>query len=402
MAGKVGRVERSLLRGGPAARVPEAFDGGRLSLSKQSAAVLAMLLAPALAWAQHEHHEDAAPAKESSEAAASPTPAGTVTSSSGEATGTEEEKEQAGGFHVGLDLDHSLGSGTFVDTRYYAALNGGLSVGPSYGFKVKDVRLSASAKAGLGWEYTLPDNETGKRVAYSDIKVGLAAPAAFKNKWSGITASPSFGLTIPITPESRVATTITSLSLGVGLSRSFFEKLKATYRLTGGRSFHVNNQVMLPASTERDSMGNLFRVCRTNANFCDSTGNNKAWSLVNFIDLGYRPTDKLAFSLSFMLSSGWKEAGDVGGPDYKPKALDVNGNPVARDGMVVGNRMAGSLGASYALTDSFEVSLGLSNGGAAGGPTLTNDNKNIRFPFFDFLSPANSLTEVSLTLSASI
>lgn len=362
--------------------------------------VLAVLVAPVMALAQHNH--GGAAAMGSGPASAG----GSSSSASGNSSGSKpsgtvltslppDALEEMQGLHVGVDLDHSLGSGTFVDS-IYSSFVGALGVGASYSFKVKELKLNASARESLSYEYTLPDNETGKRFNYSDLRLGLAAPGLYKEKNTGIGLSVNFGASVPLSPESRLATTITNLSLGFGFSRTFFDNLDVSYRIAGGRSLHVNNQMMTPADTTRDALGNLIYVCRTDEAYCGSMGNNSAWSLSHSVEVGYRPTERLSFSLGFTLSSGWKEPGDVGGTQFNSQALDSNGNPVVKNGMVVVNRMSGSVGASYGITDNMGLSLSLANA----GPTLTKDGKNVRFPFFDFLGPADSLTNFSLALSA--
>jgi hypothetical protein len=363
--------------------------------------VLAVLVAPAMALAQH-NHGGAAPMGSGPASAGGSTSSPSAGSNPSRPSGAvltslpPDALDEMQGLHVGVGLDHSLGQGTFVDTRYYASLVGALEANVGYSFKVKDLKLNASASESISWEYTLPDNETGKRFNYSDLRVGISAPGIYKESNSGIGLTVNFGASVPLSPESRLATTITNLSLGFAFSRTLFDVLDLSYRIGGGRHLHVNNQMMTPADTSRDALGNLIFVCRTDEAYCGSMGNNSAWSLSHSVSVGYRPTERLSFSLGFNLSSGWKEAGDIGGTQYNSQALDSNGNPVVKNGMVVSNRMSGSVGASYSLTDNMALSLSMANA----GPTLTKDGKNVRFPFYDFLSTADSLTQFSLSLSA--
>lgn len=372
--------------------------------------ILAVCLAPALALGEPEVAPalvaDEAPAADAAAAPAPATPAPTPAAAPEPvqtspaavevvSQTSEEEQEEKSGFRIGVSLDHSMGQGTLVAPEYSSYVAGALVIAPSYGFNVRDFKLSASARASVGWEYTLPDSATGRRITYSDIRLGLAAPALYKESFTGISVSPSIGLSVPISLESLHASTITVVSANVGLSRAF-GNLSLKYRLGASRGIHGSGQRLESRSNARDPFGNLIFLCRTDEEFCGTTGNNTAWSLSNSLGADYQVTEKLSVSASLGVSNSWKYAVVDEADEFTPKALDSNGNPVAHAGMGRGDRLSGSLGVSYAITDRYSVSAGM----GTEGPPKTKDNKNFRFPFFDFVSGPDNLTSYSVTFSA--
>jgi len=60
--------------------------------------------------------------------------------------------------------------------------------------------------------------------------------------------------------------------------------------------------------------------------------------------------------------------------------------------------VSGSVGFNYNLTDVFSISFTLSND----GPPKTFDNKALRNPFLDLVSPANNFTNYTLSLYATL
>jgi hypothetical protein len=64
---------------------------------------------------------------------------------------------------------------------------------------------------------------------------------------------------------------------------------------------------------------------------------------------------------------------------------DADGTPVV-DGTGAFDGTSGSIELGYAVAEQLRVALGV----ASAQPALTADNSALRFPFFDFLSPANN------------
>ncbi|MFZ5472177.1 MAG: hypothetical protein ACOZIN_22325 [Myxococcota bacterium] len=369
-------------------------------MKKLTAAVLVMLSWPALVWAHEGPMPAAAPVSAAADSAKAPEvekgEEAPVAVSAVASKDKDDKEDDSKPFRMSVALDHSVGQGTFVNSDYYAQVGGALVVGPSYSFKVRDYKLSASARASLSWEYSLPDNLNGRRIDYSDIRLGLKAPGLFTEKVTDISLGASFGALIPIHPKTWQASTITTLSANVDLSKKV-NKFKFGLSLGMGRGIHGNAQKLVSHSDARDEQGNLLLLCRTDEEFCGTLGTNTAWSLSSNLSASYQANDKLSFSAGFRLGTSFKYAIVSEVDEFTPKAVDSNGNPVATTGMARSDNMIGSLGASYAVNDVFEVSAGMQTE----GPPKTMDNKNFRFPWFDFVSGADNLTAYSVAVTAS-
>lgn len=334
-------------------------------------------------------------ASPSAPAAASAPGSSSTVSKPGIGARSAEERAEFSGFRLAGELDHTVGQGTFVNPAYYALATGTLALVPSYAFKLRSVKLSASASLSLSWEYSLPDNLNGRRVDYSDLRFSLAAPVLYKEKWTGITVSPSIGATVPISLSSWNASTLTVLSGTLALARSF-SRFDVGYRFAIARGFHGNPLIAQRASDATDAQGNRLCLFRPGETLCTPFGTNTQLSLSNRLEASYQATQKLSVGLGLGLLNAFRypiseEAVDA----YTPRTVDSNGALVARQ---VGryDRLSASLSASYTLTDQ----LSLSGGVSTDGPPKTKDGQRFRFPFYDFVSPADNLTTFSVTLSA--
>ncbi|MFT3839487.1 MAG: hypothetical protein QM723_21065 [Myxococcaceae bacterium] len=316
---------------------------------------------------------------------------------------TVEDAKELTGFQIGADLDHWLGTGTFVNPDLYSSLTLAITASPAYSFKIGDVKLRATGLFRLLYEYTLPDNETGRRITPWDIRLGLSAPAVVKEKVTGISLSPSIGLSIPTTPESWQAGLITSLSAGVSLSRSglFGGKLDLAASFSGSHGFFTSPQNNNKASGQQTTVVNNVVVqptvlCRTGESICNSVGMNTEWTVTTGGSINFHATDRLIVSLAYSYIHYWKYG--VGVDQYSPQVTDSNGNQVAA-GTGQADRTFGVIGVGYDLSEHYNVSVSASTiqtprtmgaGGQAG---------SFKFPFWS-TTPADNNTSLNFTLSA--
>lgn len=313
---------------------------------------------------------------------------------------TPEQLASETGFHMGVGLDNSVGQGTFVNPAYYAYVGSRLELAPSYSFTLLGKKLAASAGAGIGWEFTPPDNDNARRYSWSDLRLGISAPAIYKEKFTGVSISPSLGYSIPLTLESWTAGSLGNLSLSASLSRTFIEKLHTRLGFSVVKGFFGQpySGISSAYASQRDAAGNLIYICRENAAYCAAAGNNTQWRIGANAGVSYNFSDRLSASVSYGISKGYKTAATDVVDEYTPKAVDSNGNPVAKVGMGQSDNQSGSIGVDYSITDIFSVSANLGNA----GPIKTKDNKAFRFPFFNFLGPADGTTQFSVGVSASL
>lgn len=308
---------------------------------------------------------------------------------------TPEEQANQSGFQFIVALDHYLGAGTFVDASKYSYLAGFLTVIPQYLFGIGKQRLVASATVRMAYEYTMPDVETGRKASFYDTRLGLSAPAVFRDKaFTGIAFSPNIGLTIPTSPESWNAGMITALSAGVTASRSV---KTVDFRLAAGasRSFYASSQNGVKASVARDENGNLYVVCRSGEPVCGFSNMNPTWSWNIGGQVQWRATGNLLFYVGYTYISSYRSAATNTSDQFTPKAVDENGNQVADVGMGHTDRTSAYFGASYQLNEHYSIDLGVSNIQTPLTPT-----GQVRFPFLSFGTWADNATSLYFTLTA--
>lgn len=367
------------------------------------AAVFAVTLTPALVFAQVETTPPAstttAPAAPATPAPAASTPtapaarpAAAIGGAAAAADGTELAAQS--GFGMGVSLDHSVGQGTFENAQYFAFVGGSLVLAPRYGFSVGGVKLGASANASVSYEYTPPDNAVGRRYNWSDIGLGLSAPAIWKDeKFTGIVVTPRIGLTLPVSIGSLFRGTITNLSGGIGLGRAF-GRFNLGASVGVGRTFYgeVTRNITDAESKLRDQQQNVIFICRTDSTNCGLRGVPTLWSLSGGLHASYSPIDRLSFGLGLNMSKGFKYYQGV--DEFSSKAQTSNGPAVRGQGTA--DNMVGSLSASYQLTDA----LGISASMGTAQPPRSADNRRFRFPFYAFEGQENGYTSYSVALSA--
>lgn len=319
---------------------------------------------------------------------------------------TPEEQAAQSGFQFSIVLDHYVGMGTFVDPHYYAYLSALLTIAPQYIFSIGKQKLVASLTVRGTYEYTLPDNETGRRWGLYDSRLGLSAPALFKERLTGIAFSPNVGLVIPTSPESWNAGYITSLSVGLGASKSI-STVDFRASIGGSRAFYGQPASGLrnpnrtgTGTTPRDSNGNLLSVCRNSETLCGAAGMNTAWAVSAGGQVQWRATGSLALLVGYTYIHFWREAADGGLNDGLTSAtLTGNGSAAAHPGYGQSDRTIMFVDASYQLNEHYSLDLGLYT---AQTPLFIDKDgvQRVRFPLLSFGSWADNATSIYFSLSA--
>ena len=378
-------------------------------MRKLLAAIIAVGLCP-VAWAEGE---DPAPAPEAPQAEATPAkatakdkveakpasaqsalvnpadPTGPTASLAAAAGGNPNKK-----FRVGLSLGNSMSTAIFAGQEFSDFAGSNLSVAPSYSFEAAGLKLNASASASASYEYTTPDNSLARRFNWNDVGLNLSAPAVYKNEFTGISISPTLGLTLPVSRESWWRGSVTNMTAGLGFGRQF-GKLSLGGRVGGSKTFYteVTQTLSERQQARRDDVENLIFICRTDQASCGLRGVPSLWALSGGVNASYALLDKLTLSIGINLSK--RRAYEVPADEYSSKALDSNGKSViSANGEM--DMMMGSLGASYRVTDRLMATFSY----ATAQTPKTADNQRFRFPWY---SPywTGGYTSLQLGLSTS-
>lgn len=321
---------------------------------------------------------------------------------------TPEEQANQSGFQFFASLDHWLGSGTFVDPTMYSYLAAQLSIQGVYLFGIKGKRFAATLTGRVTFEYTMPDNNSARRVDTADTRLGLSAPAIFRTPkfgpFSGLALTPSLGLFVPTSLASFNNGMIANL--GVGLAATTRVKMfDLRVNVGGSRGFFTRTQsgAVLPRDgnglLQRDSSGNQVGILRPGEGFLPA-GNNTSWSANIGGSVQFRATDSLMFYASYTYVYAWRfDVNSTNEADqFTSSRLDSNGNPVAENGAGRFDRTMASFGLSYQLNEHYSLDFGVST---IQLPLINiNGTWQPRFPFLSVGTWADNSTTAYFTLTA--
>lgn len=367
--------------------------------------VLIVTLVAVQASAQSAPPPAAPAATTATQTPATATPAPAVAApSAGSAVLTPEQLAKLRGFFFSFSVDHSLGMGTFVDPKTYAALVANVNAFISYRTRLFDKSLSIGVQPfgllGFSYEYTLPDTDNGRRLSWSDARVAVSMPALIRETNTGIVITPSFNIIVPTTIESWGAGLISRLGFGLSMNRNFKTPIGLIIANFGGLAtigLFTNTQSVVRPTELRDQAGNPVVLCRDGETACGINNNNSFLAFQGSLNATWVATDSVFLSVSYGLQGSLRYAAVSQVDDLTPPSLDTNGNPVARVGMVRNADMqSASVSLSVNLTDAISGTLYLANF----APLLTADQKSVRFPFVDVTGLANNNTSVGFSLSA--
>ena len=325
--------------------------------------------------------------------------------SAGSAVLTPEQLAKLQGFFFSASMDQYMGLGTFVDPNLYASagtwVNAFLSYRRQLGGRAVALGIQPFGAQGITYEYTMPDNYTGRRIVNDDARVTVSMPALYKNQLTGIVLTPNFNIIIPTTPESWHSGLITRIGLGGSAVRMFGLPVGSVQASVSGFAtygIYTGTANVVKASDRRDAQGNNVVLARGGEQNADIANNNAALALRWGGGATWLASDWLFFSISYGQIASWKYAATNNIDEFTPKGMDVNGNGVAWTGMSPSIAQFGSVSVSINITDVLSASLYLYNL----APLLDTQSKNIRFPFADVTGIPNNYTILGLSLGATI
>lgn len=228
--------------------------------------------------------------------------------------------------------------------------------------------------------------------------ISLAAEwAGISHDGTGFTISPSFELDLPTSSRAQAMTMLAHTSLGVNISRTFFDDLTLVYGITGSRIFHEYTSPVMNI----DEVGEEAALYRTQGTEAVEPGRfavggiNTKWGLVNSLAANFAINDRLSASVVYQLSSGWSYS--VAEDDEYASERQCSGHcPGSSATGRTTEFGAGVLSLDYMANEHLSFGTSLT--------TLrtprTADNKSYNFPFFDSTMAANS-TYLTLSVSGS-
>ncbi len=209
----------------------------------------------------------------------------------------------------------------------------------------------------------------------------------YSHDGTGISVSPSFDLALPTSSRARAMTMLASTSLGVNVTRTFFDDLTLVYGLTGSRVFHEYTSPVMNVEEVGDE-GAIYRTGGTEAvepgRFAVD-GINTQWGLVNSLGAMFAITEKLNATVMYQHSAGWSYS--ITEDDEYASERQCTGRCPGRSANGRSAELgAGMLSLSYAASPNLAITSALTTMRAP----RTADNKSYNFPFWDSNMASNA------------
>ncbi len=306
-------------------------------------------------------------------------------------------KESDKNWSLSAGLRSSVSQGTFAsvanDTEWkdvvkapdnsYDRVSMSLSLGAGYQLDEFDFGI------GFGMSQYLTEgggSGTVQEFRISDVSLS-AGWSGHTFESTGIRIAPSLSVGLPASTSSRYSSLLFDTSLGIGISKRFFNKVTLSYSLSGTTFFHRYTTPIV--SIEKIGRENaLYRAEElvSSTHFAVG-GRNSQYSLGNSFSIRVPLWSKLSMGVSYGLFTHWSYAGD-------------NDDDLASDnaciGRCSGQSSSGSVSFNYGVNDWLSVNAGLNSRQAP----KTSDNKSFRFPFWNFTGAGANMSSFSLGISA--
>lgn len=313
--------------------------------------------------------------------------------------GVEVDTDESGSRWGGLLIaDTSVGFGTFVegfdDDPFVAQA---LSVRPS--LRIDEIPGTASLilRQDLSYEFTEPNNPSGRAFDWADTWLWLVAPGLWTEPLTGVTLGAEARVTLPISYESRMSDRITAVTIGPRVTRAFGD-FTAQLRVLGTKHVfaHSNAGLQRDEVDTGDADGIPLAQCRAGETWCAGGPYVPSWGASLYGLLAYQVTSAVSTSLVLQYGAMWREAA----PDdaFTSRAVDEDGNRVVQQGL---QRSADTAVATIDVTYQLDETFGFSAGVVTQMPTRTADNRAFRFHLIDFATPANNYSSLYFDVIAS-
>lgn len=310
-------------------------------------------------------------------------------------------------------LESVVGIGTFVsgnknDDPYYSST---LSLAPSWKMD-EDSALSLALSLTYEWTYLITPchpasgprptgapaedcsdtaDPNGRRGDIDDLTLGYSHGKIIE--LFGVRLTGDASLAFPTSRGSRAARNLFTLGGGLGLSR-------ALGPVTPSLSWGFAKFFPRTNADSRDAIAAVQGDIPIGQ--CPSFRNTNCILLSGFVptwrtSIGVSVAadivwvDGLSVSTSF--SYAYSRRHGTGGDALSSTKTDADGKPIV-DGVNESDTTSGTIEISYAILDELSVS-----GGVSSAQPAKSARGNIRFPFFDFISPANNYTGFYVSLA---
>ena len=299
-------------------------------------------------------------------------------------------------YSLGASLTTSLGTGSFAPSESYQNhfFAQSLSMFGSVTFLKK---AFASVNWGFDVEYTQPDNASGQRFFPRDVFVSTGVRNIVPGLGKILQHQFTFQLQLPTSYLARVETRLLRAELGLSLSRTFAGIVSVRYGFGFAKSFHrytspLFNQegAELPSILMRQSTRSQLDV---GDDLVPQPGTkNVSMRVRNGLSVTVRPLKTLSVGASFIILNAFRYAtpDDEFTPNIPTENGDVKADTVGRLDFTIGDIFVHWQPLQF---------LGLTLGAISMQTPFAANNKGLRVPFLNLVTPNDNTTTFYLRMT---
>ena len=295
-------------------------------------------------------------------------------------------------------LTTSLGTGSFAPSESYKNHFVAQSVFLSAGYRIWK-GLSVRANWSFDWEYTQPDNASGRRFFPRDVNLMMAWGNPIDAIKKYLTHSLFLRVQLPTSLLAQVETRLLRLGLGLSLGKTIKGIVTLNYQFAFNKSFHrytspVFNQseAALPSIVLRQSTRNGLGL---SDGFAPIPGvRNTEWMVQNTLSIMFHPHKTVTIGASFGIFNLFRYAMPI--DEFTPTIPTVDG-PVQADAVGRIDFTVGDVFVSWRPIRHFGIALGATSWQTP----FSANNRSLRLPFFNVVTPNDNTTTFYLQLSGS-
>lgn len=296
-----------------------------------------------------------------------------------------------------LILSNSVGIGTFMpDYQRMPSWGSGLTL--MMGVNVPGVGILPRGRLNLASSISVPwllafnggNNANLNQPMVGDVRALYALGSVWRSSLLKLNVGWSGGASLPTSMRSRYNNLGTTLRTAVPISFSGLNPVSITWIPSFGYNVYTRSNPLTQRMNSEEEANAFLVVCRPQEvlgeNMCMRRGRPSDYRVSNTIALGYGIGGGHSVGMSLTWSLGFLRAlSDA--PELKSQyASDQNFT----------ESMFGSINYNYVFKNPLAPVLGLAL--STGGPPYTPTGE-MRFWFFDHITPSNNLTQIGLNLS---
>ena len=357
--------------------------------------MLAVLLIPAAAAAQDDgtyrpREVSGAGSSDSAGGAEVATNDAKSDAASADADKKDADKKDDKSWGVFGKATFDIGLGAFTKHKYARKVRSrfAFEFGANYTIPVIDVDIHADSGFSV-WMSKAGGTNGVHEFRWADTNVGLT-----REIWSyddkkdfAISFTGDVSFTIPTSKASWTTNLYTTITPSIAMKIKF-SKIRIGYEIAYSHSFHKYTSATVDPS-EVDVISRYAGVESLSSDAIAIDGILGEIDLANAFSFGYRFFDNFGLTVGFGFADSWSYKTDSN------KERDAFTNPYAKSGRGHSQLSMGSISLDYSPIKYLTLALGMSSK----QPWKTADNKSLRLPWFDTVSPSKNYTKFFFSIS---